>query len=255
MERIEKEFVNSLMGSRLEAVFCAANMLCFEFDNSLIIHANGFCRVIKNGDLLITTYDYQSWDGEDSTHNDEWVNAEHFKPEIIGGLVNCIELSTINDLKLMLSNGVIIECLIQSAYPHYEEETEQETEQEEVVAEVVTSNNYTTRMTSFYPAESTNCTGSGLCTWDFDTNENGYYTYNGKIVVATATKMLEREGFVLYDGVHTFNYYDELQVNINGVQYSAIVLDSCGNCMKTDRIDLFVNGAESVIDTTVDISY
>ena len=125
MERIERELVNSLIGCKLEALFCAANMLCFEFDNSLIIHANGFCRVIKNGDLLITTYDYQSWDGEDSTHNDEWVNTEQFKTEIIGGFVTCVELSSINDLKLILSNDVLIECLIQNAYPHYEEETEQ----------------------------------------------------------------------------------------------------------------------------------
>lgn len=100
-------------------------MLEFFFSDSLIIHANGFCRIIKNQDLLITTRDYESWDGDDSTHNDEWFNLEKYKTEIVGGSVNSVELSPINDLVLKLDNGVIIECLIENAYPHYEEEIEQ----------------------------------------------------------------------------------------------------------------------------------
>ena len=112
---------------------------------------------------------------------------------------------------------------------------------------------YTTRMTSFYPAESSDCTGSGLCSWDFGINENGWYTYNGKLVVATATQYLANQGWYLADGVHTYRYYDEITLVIEGVEYQAIVLDSCGSSMRTDRIDLFVNGADTVKDTMIEV--
>lgn len=125
MENIEKEFVYGLKDSKLEGIYLAANMLRFCFDNSLHLHVNGFCRVIKNSDLLITTHDYDSWDGEESTHNDEWVNVKAYKDELIGGKVTAVELNPINDLKVTLDNGVTIECLIENAYPHYEDEMEQ----------------------------------------------------------------------------------------------------------------------------------
>ena len=116
-------------------------------------------------------------------------------------------------------------------------------------------NVYETRMTSFYPAESSDCTGSGLCSWDFEVNEHGWYTYNGKLVVATATQYLANQGWYLADGVHTFRYYDEITLVIDGVEYQAIVLDSCGNSMKTDRIDLFVIDANSIKDTQISVKY
>ena len=130
-----------------------------------------------------------------------------------------------------------------------------EEEQQEIIEEPVieVSNKYTTRMTSFYPAESSDCTGSGLCSWDFGVNEHGWYTYNGKLVVATATQYLANQGWYLADGVHTYRYYDEITLVIDGVEYQAIVLDSCGNAMKTDRIDLFVTGADTVKDTTISV--
>ena len=134
-------------------------------------------------------------------------------------------------------------------------ELEDNEQEEEYVEEtyVETSNTYTTRMTSFYPAESSDCTGSGLCSWDFGVNEHGWYTYNGKLVVATATQYLANQGWYLADGVHTYRYYDEITLVIDGVEYQAIVLDSCGNAMKTDRIDLFVTGADTVKDTTISV--
>lgn len=116
-------------------------------------------------------------------------------------------------------------------------------------------NVYDTRMTSFYPAESSDCTGSGLCSWDFGVNENGWYTYNGKLVVATATQYLANQGWYLADGVHTFRYYDEITLVIDGVEYQAIVLDSCGSSMRTDRIDLFVIDANSIKDTQISVKY
>lgn len=119
----------------------------------------------------------------------------------------------------------------------------------------IVDTSYTTRMTSYYPEESSDCTGSGLCSWDFEINEFGWYTYQGKLVVATATMYLLNEGFTLYDGVHTYRYYDEITLNIDGVDYKAIVLDSCGSSMKTDRIDLFVSGSWAVKDTMIVVKY
>ena len=134
-----------------------------------------------------------------------------------------------------------------------EEEYVEPVEETYIEPVVEVSNEYTTRMTSFYPAESSDCTGSGLCSWDFGINENGWYTYNGKLVVATATQYLANQGWYLADGVHTYRYYDEITLVIDGVEYQAIVLDSCGSSMKTDRIDLFVRDAGSVKDTMVEV--
>lgn len=134
-----------------------------------------------------------------------------------------------------------------------EEEYVEVVEETYVEPVVEVSNEYTTRMTSFYPAESSDCTGSGLCSWDFGINENGWYTYNGKLVVATATQYLANQGWYLAPGVHTYRYYDEITLVIDGVEYQAIVLDSCGNCCKTDRVDLFVSNRESVKDTNITV--
>lgn len=115
---------------------------------------------------------------------------------------------------------------------------------------------YETRMTSYYSNdgyETGTCTGSGLCINDFQVNDKGWYTYQGKLVVATATEYLLKYGFTLYDGVHTYRYYDEITLNIDGIDYNAIVLDSCGSSMKNGRIDLFVSGAWAVKDTMIEV--
>ena len=59
------------------------------------------------------------------TNNDEWFNTKRFRSELIGGRVIDVELSPVNDLKVTLDNGVTIECIIENAYPHYEDEMEQ----------------------------------------------------------------------------------------------------------------------------------
>lgn len=148
-----------------------------------------------------------------------------------------------------------IEEEIQEEETEYEpiEVIEEEPVVEEVVEPQVVSNSYTTRMTSFYPAEATDCTGSGLCSWDFGVNEHGWYTYNGKLVVATATTYLANQGWYVAEGVNLYKYYEELVLTIDGVEYDAIILDSCGSSMKTDRVDLFVMNKNSVKDTMINV--
>ena len=152
-------------------------------------------------------------------------------------------------------------------------ETKEEEVQEEQVEEVVEqpvqetqpviqeqpqelSTTYETRMTSYYPYDGPGtgeCTGAGLCPKDFQTNEYGWFTYQGKLVVATATTYLANQGWYLAPGVHTYKYYNEITLTIDGVDYPAIVLDSCGHAMKSGRIDLFVKDANSVKDTMITV--
>lgn len=128
--------------------------------------------------------------------------------------------------------------------------------EEEPIEEEVEEVFYETRMTSYYPGDdckSGTVTGSGKSIKDFEVNEYGWYTYNGKLVVATATKYLLNYGFTLSEGVHTYKYWDEITIEIDGVRYEAIVLDSCGHAMHSDRIDLFVSNSKSVKDTTIKV--
>lgn len=114
---------------------------------------------------------------------------------------------------------------------------------------------YETRMTSYYPNDGPgtgSITGSGLGPNDFEINEHGWYTYQGKLVVATATDYLISR-FGLGDGVHTYKYWDEITLTIDGVDYQAIVLDSCGHAMHSGRIDLFVSGSWAVKDTMITV--
>ena len=112
---------------------------------------------------------------------------------------------------------------------------------------------YETRLTSFYPRGNvvSTTTGSGLGVRDFELNEYGWYTYDGKLVIATATDYLLNYGWKLNEGVRLYTYYDVLILEINGVEYEAIVLDSCGICMTRGYIDLFVANADAVIDTFI----
>lgn len=128
--------------------------------------------------------------------------------------------------------------------------------EEEPIEEEVEEVFYETRMTSYYPGDdckSGTVTGSGKSIKDFEVNEYGWYTYNGKLVVATATKYLLNYGFTLSEGVHTYKYWEEITIEIDGVRYEAIVLDSCGHAMHSDRIDLFVSNSKSVKDTTIKV--
>lgn len=105
------------------------------------------------------------------------------------------------------------------------------------------------RLTSYYPQETSNHTGSGLNTSDFQINEKGWYTYQGKLVLAAATKY--GEFYTKIPGRHYFKYYDEIFLTIDGVKYEGIILDTCGFCSKGSdnaRLDLFVSDKRYAID-------
>ena len=119
----------------------------------------------------------------------------------------------------------------------------------EVIEEPTT---YTTRMTSFYSGDEYNTgsiTASGLGENDFGINENGWYTYQGKLVIATASTRLG------YTDMRTYNLYDDINVIIDGIRYEGIVLDVCGACMWDNRIDLFVSEGQYAVDKYVEVEY
>lgn len=149
---------------------------------------------------------------------------------------------------------------------------EQEIEDVEVTSrggEIREGNGFTGyQITSYHPGDgygSGTRTGSGKSINNFDTMEIGnktVYTYDGKVVVAAATEELYNTGYsvrnaqVRQDGKHYFRYYDELQINIDGTYYDAIVLDSCGAAMWEGelRIDIFVPTSSDIINrSNVDI--
>jgi len=155
-----------------------------------------------------------------------------------------------NTIEPETTQNEVIEEQNEAIEPVYEEVGGQESEQEEV------SDSYTTRMTSFWSNDgygTNECTGSGKCSWDFGVNDKGWYTYQGKLVVATATTYLASQGWYVAPGVHLYKYWEELVLTIDGVEYDAIILDSCGSSMKTDRVDLFVSNGESARDTMINV--
>jgi hypothetical protein len=106
------------------------------------------------------------------------------------------------------------------------------------------------RLTSFYANDgygTGECVGAGFCSWDFGVNEFGWYTYDGKLVLAAATTYLQNK-FGTRDGITYFKYYDEVNVTIDGVVYPGIILDTCGACYRDVRLDLFVQDGPHGID-------
>lgn len=121
------------------------------------------------------------------------------------------------------------------------------------------------RLTSYYTNDSTGsglCTGSGKCTKDFEVNEQGWYTYENKVVLAAATTVClsatrcacgnwnTRQSDITY-----YSYFQELEIEIDEIRYGAVVLDSCGGCMLLKdadggfgRMDIFVHGKENRLD-------
>jgi len=117
---------------------------------------------------------------------------------------------------------------------------------------------FSVRLTSYYTGDdtgSTKYTGSGISTDRFKTNDKGWYTYNGKVVLAAATKecLNSSKGacgqYNYSDKVeHYFSYFDELTITVDNQDYQAVVLDSCGACMRDSRVDMFVKDKDSVVD-------
>ena len=72
-------------GKRLDAINLACEMMMFSF-GEYELHAQCLTRIIRENDVLVTTLDYQSWDGETEENNDEWFFVEQNRDKIVGGM-------------------------------------------------------------------------------------------------------------------------------------------------------------------------
>lgn len=86
-------------------------------------------------------------------------------------------------------------------------------------------------------------TASGLQIKDFEVNEENMYTYDGKVVVATANMTRLPRGIA--EGYRSHELYEEFTIRLNDKDYQAIVLDVCGACYYMEgeflqRYDIFV---------------
>lgn len=128
------------------------------------------------------------------------------------------------------------------------------------------------RFTSYHPYDLTGsgeCTASTLCIDDFKLNEDNIYTYNDKIVLATANKACTKSSYgvcsnfnSLPEGYREYDLYDEIEISYNNKKQDAIILDICGACYLKEnyqRYDIFVKDKEAIVDTigyiTIDNKY
>lgn len=167
-------------------------------------------------------------------------NCLFFVLYVIGLAVTLVSVDNVNVLTTFSMNGA------NSIYST--ELSKHYVKKEEKAPVVPTTLKY--RLTSFYTDDgygTGSCTGSGLCTRHFKVNDKGWYTHNGKLVLAAATPYLQKK-FGYKPGKAYFRYNDEVMVTIDGVKYPGIILDTCGACYKDERIDLFVKDKASVVD-------
>lgn len=116
--------IAKIIGLKLDSVRLACEMLMFNFDR-YAVHSQCLTRIIKGNDILVTTLDYQSWDGEIDTNNDEWFNLDKYLSQIEGGKVISVQVLPWYDLVIKLDNDIVIQVLIENSYAHYDDEHEQ----------------------------------------------------------------------------------------------------------------------------------
>ena len=118
------EHLQAILGKQLDALNMACEMMMFSFEK-YELHAQCLVRIICENDILVTTLDYQSWDGEVEENNDEWYFVEQNKAKIVGGKVTSVSINTLHDVTIVLDNGIRIDLFIKNGYHHFENEQEQ----------------------------------------------------------------------------------------------------------------------------------
>lgn len=118
------KLIQNIVGLKLNEIRYVCEMLIFDFQQ-YALHTQCLTRIIKDDNILLTTLDYQSWDGEHEENNDEYYNLAKYKSEIEGRKVLSTEVTPLGDIIIILENDITIQILIQNSYAHYDEENEQ----------------------------------------------------------------------------------------------------------------------------------
>jgi len=118
------EHLQAIVGMPLDALNMACEMMMFSF-GKYKLHAQCLTRIIYENDILVTTLDYQSWDGEAEENNDEWYFIEQNRSKIVGGRVTSVNINALHDIAIVLDNGITIELYVKNGYHHFDDEQEQ----------------------------------------------------------------------------------------------------------------------------------
>lgn len=116
--------VYELVGQTLDDLGAHQQILIFRF-GEYEIHADCFTRIVRRGRILLTSLDYQSWDGTDYAHNDMYTNIAVHGGDLIGQTVQSVEISQVRDLVITLSEGARIEIYCCAGSRRFSDEAEQ----------------------------------------------------------------------------------------------------------------------------------
>ncbi len=131
-------------------------------------------------------------------------------------------------------------------------------------------NAYNVVFTNYYTGDadgSTNKVGAGYTTDQFKVNENGWYTYNGRVVLAAATWAGIHSNYGnlaevndIPSGYHIHHYGDEVTFMFDGKEYEGVILDTCFSAMidngeGAQRYDIFIAGKDKAFGKKVGIMY
>ena len=119
-----EEHLQTIIGKQLDALNMACEMMMFSFEK-YELHSQCLTRIICKNDVLVTTLDYQSWDGETEKNNDEWYFVEQNRGKIVGGTVTSVNVNALHDITIVLDNGISIELFVKNGYHHFDDEQEQ----------------------------------------------------------------------------------------------------------------------------------
>ena len=118
------EHLQAIVDKQLDALNMACEMMMFSFEK-YELHTQCLTRIISKKDVLVTTLDYQSWDGETEENNDEWYFVEQNRDKIVGGTVTSVKVNALHDVTIVLDNGISIELFVKNGYHHFDDEQEQ----------------------------------------------------------------------------------------------------------------------------------
>ena len=118
------EYLQTIVGRQLDALNMACEMMMFSF-GEYALHAQCLTRIVCENDILVTTLDYQSWDGDVEENNDEWYFVEQNRAEIECGMVTSVNVNALHDVTIDLDNGIRIELFIKNGHHHFDDEQEQ----------------------------------------------------------------------------------------------------------------------------------
>ena len=118
------KYLQVIVGKKLEKLNLACEMMMFSFAE-FELHSQCLTRIICENDILVTTFDYQSWDGDVEENNDEWYFVEQNRAKIVGGTVISVNVNALHDVTICLDNSISIELFVKNGYHHFDNEQEQ----------------------------------------------------------------------------------------------------------------------------------